>query len=130
MSNRMDCGDVAKGSPFLRWPGGKRWLAPIIAPILAGQTRDTVYCEPFLGGGSMFFYGGFCPAVLSDFNPELVVCYQEIQSNPEAVINQLSKMKVGKEEYLRIRSITPRSRVNIASRRSISMLVVSMGYIV
>jgi DNA adenine methylase len=68
-----------KSAPFLKWPGGKRWLA---VDALALSPRDfNRYYEPFLGSGAMFF--GLHPrdAVLSDTNAELINCYKQIKAN-------------------------------------------------
>lgn len=66
-------------APFLRWPGGKRWLATnavALAPLNFGR-----YYEPFLGSGAMYF--GLRPerATLSDTNAELINCYQQMQTD-------------------------------------------------
>src|SRR4051812_24601907 len=41
-------------APLIRWPGGKRWLAPRLIP-LATPEPGARYFEPFFGGGALFF---------------------------------------------------------------------------
>lgn len=63
--------------PFLKWPGGKRWLfdsAQFSVPEYSGQ-----YIEPFLGGGAAFFQELPPRAVLSDVNWRLVELYRVIR---------------------------------------------------
>lgn len=70
-------------TPFLKWAGGKRWLAEKhlnLFPEFSGR-----YIEPFLGGASVFFKLRPSYAVLSDANPRLIECYQEIRDNPERI---------------------------------------------
>ena len=40
--------------PFLRWAGGKRWLARRMASVFPDLDFER-YHEPFLGGGAIFF---------------------------------------------------------------------------
>ncbi len=74
--------------PFLIWAGGKRKLAATISKLI--PKNYTVYREPFLGSGAMFFYNQPSKAVLSDLNKKLIVTYQVIQNNVEEVIEHLS----------------------------------------
>ncbi|PIP90934.1 MAG: DNA adenine methylase, partial [Bdellovibrionales bacterium CG22_combo_CG10-13_8_21_14_all_38_13] len=60
--------------PFLKWAGGKRWLAHRIESLLPEKYNK--YIEPFLGGGALFFYLKPYPALLADINPELINTYQ------------------------------------------------------
>ena len=61
-------------TPFLKWPGGKRWLVPFFLELAAGLEYRR-YVEPFLGGGAVFF--GLEPprAFLSDVNADLINVY-------------------------------------------------------
>jgi site-specific DNA-adenine methylase len=56
--------------PFLKWPGGKRWLTSSqmnLSPKTFGK-----YIEPFLGGAAVFFALSPEDASLSDANAELI----------------------------------------------------------
>ena len=53
--------------PFLKWPGGKRWLVPELVKII-DEYDYTTYREPFLGGGALFFALRPEQSVLSDIN--------------------------------------------------------------
>ena len=39
--------------PFLKWPGGKRWLAAQNGNLIPENYNH--YFEPFLGSGAVFF---------------------------------------------------------------------------
>ena len=80
-----------KTKPFLRWAGGKRWLIKQLDDFLP-QTFNQ-YHEPFIGGGSIFFYLNPQKAFISDFNEELVDAYNEIKNNPHDVIKYIKTFK-------------------------------------
>ena len=70
---------------FLKWPGGKRRLISQIDPHLPGKIDR--YFEPFLGGGSMFFYikqkykPKYCE--ISDINKDLIETFIIVRDNPK-----------------------------------------------
>jgi DNA adenine methylase len=80
--------------PFVKWAGGKGQLLPELSRRLPISFRR--YHEPFLGGAALFFnlyntdrlYHG---AVLSDYNSELVLCYQTVRDDVEALIDALKQ---------------------------------------
>lgn len=67
-------------TPFLKWPGGKRWLIHNIAGIMPQSYNK--YIEPFLGGGAMFFLLEPNDAIISDINPDLINLYLVMRDNP------------------------------------------------
>lgn len=99
--------------PFLKWAGGKRWLAERLAP--AFSTLHGTYREPFLGSGAVFFRYTPAQAVLSDANADLIECYQQIKSDPDGVELALAALahKVPDNDYYEIR----RSRPDTANAR-------------
>lgn len=82
--------------PFLKWAGGKGQLLPALTDRLPARFRR--YHEPFVGGGALFFHlwsGGRLRdgATLSDFNPELVNCYQAARDHVDELIAYLQRLK-------------------------------------
>jgi DNA adenine methylase len=80
--------------PVVKWAGGKtRLLDRLIDRLPKG--RFETYAEPFCGGGAMFFALAAEPerrfdrALLADKNAELVLLYQAIKSDVEALIDRL-----------------------------------------
>ncbi|EPF4525386.1 DNA adenine methylase [Enterococcus faecalis] len=85
---------------FVKWAGGKSKLAPIIEKkIIESISLDDVdtYVEPFLGGGSFFFYMiqkyNFKNKIISDINWELINLYKVIQLTPEEFIVKLDEIQ-------------------------------------
>jgi DNA adenine methylase len=99
----------------LKWPGGKRWAAPIIAKIIKDSLRGT-YFEPFLGGGAVFFYLRPSRALLSDVNQELIETYQIVRRSPAAAVARIQQMPVTKREYYRMRESEPSEPLSRATR--------------
>ncbi len=101
--------------PFLRWPGGKRWLAKRINKLIDIKNHLR-YVEPFVGGGSIYFRLLPNNAIISDINKELIITYKAIKNNPIKVLNILRKMPTGKEEYYEIRDKTYSGKIETAAR--------------
>jgi DNA adenine methylase len=94
--------------PFLRWPGGKRWLARLIAPRIRefiGVTEGK-YFEPFLGGGAMFFAVAPRKAHLSDSNANLIRTFCLVRERYLEIQNMLRTMPVSAKNYYRLRAAT------------------------
>lgn len=66
-------------TPFLKWPGGKRWFVSGYADLLPEEYNT--YIEPFLGAGSVFFHLRPKKAVLGDVNLDLINTYRVIRRN-------------------------------------------------
>ena len=61
----------------LTYYGGKQQLVSTILPLIP---EHSLYCEPFLGGGAIFFSKTPSPAeVINDINSELVNFYEVVQ---------------------------------------------------
>ena len=108
---------MATPEPFLRWAGGKRWLATSLAPLLAKRlTPTSTYYEPFLGAGAVFFALRPERAVLSDLNVDLVATYSAVAKHTAAVVAGLRAVGSSAREYARIRDLAPRTRLERAIR--------------
>ncbi len=94
-----------KISPFLKWAGGKRWLVNSYPDLF--PTKFNRYIEPFLGGGSVFFYLQPNKAILSDTNKELIFTYKAIKENWKKVLTYLRNhhKNHNEEYYYRIRKM-------------------------
>lgn len=102
--------------PFLKWPGGKRWLVQQHATLFPSSYRR--YLEPFLGGGAVFFHLLPASAVLSDTNPELINAYESLQQFPVLIGRRLRSLQKqhSKELYYRIRATLPTTALERAVR--------------
>ena len=90
--------------PFLKWPGGKRWLISKYSHCLPKQYNR--YFEPFLGGGAVFFFLNPSQATLSDINQELIQLYQVMRDDYLGLAQSMRKHQElhCKEYYYDLRS--------------------------
>ena len=79
--------------PFLKWAGGKGQLLETLEKHLPMLVNSNSYFEPFLGGGALYFHlKNKYPKLkcyISDFNPELILCYLVIRDNLDDLIKNL-----------------------------------------
>lgn len=90
-------------SPFLKWPGGKRWLIRRDYNIFPQDYNH--YYEPFVGSGAIFFKLKPTVATLSDINPELIDMYVVMRDFSNELGEVLKRHQVNhcKEYYYEIR---------------------------
>ena len=101
---------------FLMWPGGKNWFVKHQSYRLPAQYNR--YIDPFLGGGSVFFYMEPDQAILSDINSELISTYLAIQQDWEGLDRNLRThaRRHNDAYYYIVRAQHPRTLVRIAAR--------------
>ena len=102
--------------PFLKWPGGKRWITSRLPALLPQAFKR--YIEPFLGGGTVFFFLRPSKALLSDANNELIDTYLAIRDHPAAIAARLRNhdRRHGKRYYYAVRASQPTSPAAKAAR--------------
>lgn len=102
--------------PFLKWPGGKRWLMSKYSCCFPKHFCH--FYEPFLGGGAAFFYLNPTSATLSDVNRELISLYQVMRDNPIELAQAMKEhqQKHSKEYYYQIRGAQYDDLIQEASR--------------
>jgi DNA adenine methylase len=89
---------------FLRYPGGKsKLLVYLINHLPESKDIKGTYIEPFVGGGSVFFYMNPQNALISDLNSELITLYRGIKLYPHKVWETFESFPSGKTSYYRIR---------------------------
>jgi DNA adenine methylase len=89
--------------PFLKWAGGKRQLINDIEWFLPKEIRNVdTYIEPFIGGGALLFHllenYNFKNIHISDVNPELILCYEQLKISADKVIKELEIIINGYEK--------------------------------
>lgn len=100
--------------PFVKWAGGKTQLLDKLQSFMPKQFN--YYFEPFIGGGSFFFYLTPHKAVINDFNSELICAYRCFQD--DTLLNSLKdvlrkhELNHSEEYYYRIRSMDKDSSFN------------------
>jgi DNA adenine methylase len=102
--------------PFLKWPGGKRWLIARHRNMFP-KSYGT-YIEPFLGGAAVFFALSPEKACLSDANAELINAYNRIKKDRLKVEKGLARYqkKHDSDFYYRVRAANPADPVARAIR--------------
>ncbi|MER5771606.1 Dam family site-specific DNA-(adenine-N6)-methyltransferase [Streptomyces sp. NPDC001985] len=93
----MSSNQQGEGKSFLKWAGGKTRYADQLAAIAPPSYGR--YIEPFMGSAALFFELGHPDASLSDANPELVICFQQVAEDPEKIMALLDDMPNNREFY-------------------------------
>lgn len=86
---------------IIKWAGGKSKLAPVIEEKILENIEEITaydtYVEPFLGGGSFFFYMiqkyKFKNVVLADINKELINLYRVVQNKPQELLSMAEELQ-------------------------------------
>ncbi len=102
--------------PFLKWAGGKRWLASSADfPDFKGCHR---YIEPFLGGGAVFFSLKPDVAILSDLNGDLIDVYTVIKDSPDDLRSAMliHQENHSRQYYYQVRANVPEDKLLRAAR--------------
>lgn len=99
--------DIRVVKPFLKWVGGKTQILDEVLKRFPTTIHD--YYEPFVGGGSVLL--GLLSHVkagqisvtgniyASDWNPNLIGLYKNIQSKPQELIDELNNLSENNEDY-------------------------------
>lgn len=106
--------EAANVRPFLRWAGSKRRLLGHLLPYIPANIEK--YYEPFLGGGSLFFYIGPKRAEISDASLPLIDTYRAVSSAPEQVLKFLRPLRPDKETFNRMRLYAARTPASEAGK--------------
>jgi DNA adenine methylase len=102
--------------PFLKWPGGKRWLTSRYRSLFPNEYCR--YIEPFLGGGAVFFSLDAKAATLSDTNRELINVYRCIKRDFREVEAGLAwyQRRHSESFYYQVRDREPKETIARAVR--------------
>jgi DNA adenine methylase len=95
-----------QAKPFIKWAGGKKQLLNEIEKKLPEDfvRREVTYVEPFVGGGSVFFwllqhYPNIKCAVINDINEKLINVYRVVKNYPDKLIAELQNLE---ETYIHL----------------------------
>lgn len=102
--------------PFLKWAGGKRWLAA--STLLPIPKQFDRYIEPFVGGGAIFFRLSPERSIISDINEELINLYRVLRDMPfdlETLMTE-HQSRHSAAHYYEVRSSTPLEKLPRAAR--------------
>lgn len=65
--------------PIIKWVGGKTQSMKILYEYIYLEKNDTLYVEPFIGGGSVFLTLQPTRFIISDVNPNLMCMYKTVK---------------------------------------------------
>jgi len=102
---------MLEARPVLKWAGGKGQLLDRLQPLFPRRFKR--YIEPFAGAGAVFFrlynlgrIGAYprlrkLPAILNDFNAELMNVYQVVRDQLDVLLDELARHQahVGDIDY-------------------------------
>ncbi len=88
-------------APVLKWVGGKRQLLDVLTPLLPNKINN--YCEPFIGGGALFFSLQPRTAYINDINEELIRVYEVIKNDVEGLISTLEEFENEADYFYSVR---------------------------
>lgn len=102
---------VSNIKPFLKWAGGKSGLIDCLMQFIPKDFNS--YYEPFLGGGSLFFYLknqkilNSKKIYINDKNSELINAYKQVKINPKNILNELEILRKNhnKDYFYKIRNL-------------------------
>jgi DNA adenine methylase len=101
---------------FVKWAGGKRQLLDQLIKYVPKDIED--YCEPFVGGGALFFKLRPRHAVLNDLNYDLINAYEVVRDCCEELIERLREHQVkhSTDYYYTIRGTKYTDLIDAAAR--------------
>ena len=92
-ARQISVNGLTEAQPFLKWAGGKSQLLSQFDAYFPDSI--TSYCEPFLGGGAVFFHlKARFPAMracLHDNNGELINCYEIVRDRVVDLMQRLDE---------------------------------------
>ena len=102
--------------PFLKWAGGKRWLAQRYPELLpTGYDR---HIEPFAGSSAIFFHAAPQRGLLNDANAELIGVYRDVKYRWKALLALLAEHAAhhNDEYYYVVRARVPATQIQRSAR--------------
>ena len=87
--------------PLIKWSGGKSDEIKMFEKFIP---EYKTYIEPFIGGGSLYFYLNPQKAVISDVHPELIDLYKAIgDGHSSEIYDFMEKTPNNEETYYKVR---------------------------
>ena len=112
----------------LKWVGSKRWLAPLLSPLVK-EIQPKVVCEPFAGSLAFSLFNQFDRVIVNDLNPFLMNFYKQIiqgmSYEPSQHCNSESYYYAVRE---RVREMTRNNEINSTESANLFFFINKQGY--
>jgi DNA adenine methylase len=108
MADMNELVDVEPARPVAAWMGGKRALAPRLIEMIGG-TPHTLYAEPFVGMGGVFFRRRQAPKaeVINDRNGDIANLFRILQRHYPQFMDTLKFQITSRREFERLKACDP-----------------------
>ena len=101
--------------PLFKWCGGKKDELSKILPHI--PNNYSIYIEPFVGGGALYFNLNPKKAVINDIHKELINFYQNIKDGNINLIYEFMKNNLNEEEiYYNVRAFKCENSLDKANK--------------
>lgn len=106
--------DVPAALPVAAWLGGKRALAPRITQLIA-DTPHSLYAEPFVGMGGIFFRRKQAPKaeVINDRNGDIANLFRILQRHYPQFMDTLKFQITSRREFERLKACDPKTLTDL-----------------
>lgn len=100
--------------PVAPWIGGKRNLARRLCALIEA-TPHTLYAEPFVGMGGVFFRRRSRPKceIINDYSGEVANLFRCMRAHPAALTELTAWHLTSREEFVRQRAVDPTSLTDL-----------------
>lgn len=92
--------------PMFKWSGGKRRELKHVLELMPGEFDN--YCEPFVGGGAVWFNLENNSNLIGDFNTDVINFYKVVKNHGKKFIDDLNSFAIDYKKL--INKIKPKMR--------------------
>lgn len=118
--------------PFLKWPGRKYNILPLLNKYISEFSHHNVLVEPFVGSAAVFLNTSYKKYYLTDVNPDLINLYLYLVKDSEKFIKKCQKYFVPEnnspERYYELRDLFNNKTKQCAEKAAIFLYLNRHGY--
>ncbi len=118
--------------PFLKWPGRKYNILPLLNKYISEFSHHNTLVEPFVGSASVFLNTSYKKYYLTDVNPDLINLYLYLVKDSEKFIKKCQKYFVAEnnnpERYYELRDVFNNQTRQCAEKAAIFLYLNRHGY--
>lgn len=118
--------------PFLKWPGRKYNILPLLNKYISEFSHHNTLVEPFVGSASVFLNTSYKRYYLTDVNPDLINLYLYLVKDSGKFIKKCQKYFVSEnnnpEKYYELRDVFNSQTNQCAEKAAIFLYLNRHGY--